>query len=103
KFWPTDLLSIERRLPPGTGHRKWRTIEGKECYLPGEVCDSILEKSWYWKEGEKPRSDGELLAQLQACREKGVNFLLDAPPDNHGLIPEASVAALMRLRRNAGI
>jgi hypothetical protein len=34
---------------------------------------------------------------------RSVNFLLDAPPDKHGLIPETTVAALMRLRRQAGI
>lgn len=28
-------------------------------------------------------------------------MLLDAPPDNHGLIPQATIDALMRLRRNA--
>ena len=32
-----------------------------------------------------------------------VNFLLDVPPDMHGLIPEETVAALMRLRKNAEI
>jgi len=100
KFWPGDLISIGRRLPPESGHRQWRTIDGKEYYLPGEVCDSI-KPSWYWVEGEIPRADQEVLAQFQACRQRGVNFLLDAPPDNHGLIPQSTVDALMRLRHNA--
>lgn len=101
-FWPSDLISIERRLPPGTGHRKWWTIEGREYYLPGEVCDSIMH-NWYWREGDKPRRDDKVLAQFQACRERGVNLLLDAPPNNHGVIPRVTVEALMRLRRSAGI
>ena len=33
----------------------------------------------------------------------GANLLLDVPPDNHGLIPDETVAALMRLRKNANI
>jgi len=102
RFWPSDLIALEQRLPPESGHRKWRMIEGKSCYMPGEFCDSIT-PSWWWREGEKPKPDQALLARFQACRERGVNFLLDAPPDNHGLIPQATVDALMRLRRNAGI
>lgn len=102
RFWPSDLIALEQRQPAKTKHRNWRTIEGKEYYMPGEVCDSIV-PSWWWRKGEKPRPDQEVLAQFQACREMGMNFLLDAPPDNHGLIPQTTVDALMRLRRSAGI
>jgi len=100
--WPSDLIAIERCLPPETGHEKWRTIEGKKYYMPGEVCDPIG-KHWFYVEGDMPRADQELLEQFQACRARGVNFLLDVPPDKHGLIPEASVRALQRLRKNARI
>jgi alpha-L-fucosidase len=44
-----------------------------------------------------------LLKQFNDCRAAGVNLLLDVPPDRHGLIPEATVAALLRLRKNANI
>jgi alpha-L-fucosidase len=101
-IWPTDLVSLERTLPSKAGYSPWKTVEGKEYYLPGEFCDSI-KPSWWWVEGEKPRDDAKVLAQFQACRAAGVNLLLDAPPDNHGLIPQETVDALMRLRRNAGI
>ena len=33
----------------------------------------------------------------------GANFLLDVPPDKHGLIPDETVAALTRLRKNLKI
>lgn len=101
-IWPTDLVSLERTLPAKGGYSPWKTVEGQTYYLPGEFCDSI-KPSWWWVEGEEPRDDGKVLAQFQACRQAGVNFLLDAPPDNHGLIPQSTVAALQRLRRNAGI
>jgi alpha-L-fucosidase len=99
--WPSDIIAIERQLPPESGHNKWRTIEGKEYYMPGEVCDPIG-KEWFYVEGDLPRADESLLQQYRACRERGVNLLLDVPPDKHGRIPESSVEALMRLAKNAG-
>ena len=102
KSWPSDLISIERRLPPPSGHRKWRTIEGREYYLPGEVCETIG-KEWFFVAGDKPRPDDELLKLYRTCRERGVNLLLDVPPDKHGLIPEDDVAALARLAKNANL
>jgi len=100
--WPSDLIAIERRLPPESGHQKWRTIEGKDYYIPGEVCDPIG-KEWFYVDGDNPRSDRELLDQFQACKARGVNLLLDVPPDKHGVIPERFVEALMRLKKNAGL
>ena len=100
--WPSDLIAMERNVPPGSGHKKWRQIEGKSYYMPGEVCDPIG-KDWFWVKGDKPRSDQALATQFEACRSGGVNLLLDVPPDVHGVIPEESVAALMRLRKNAKI
>lgn len=98
--WPSDLIAIERRLPPGAGHEKWRRIEGKEYCMPGEVCDPIG-KDWFFMPQDEPRADSDLTEQLQACLQRKVNFLLDVPPDKHGLIPDRSVKALARLRTNA--
>jgi alpha-L-fucosidase len=100
--WPADIISIERRLPPGKGHAKWRTIEGKEYYMPGEVCDPAG-KNWFYVEGDMPRADEELLKIYRSSRAGGVNLLLDVPSDKHGLIPDYHVKALMRLRKNANI
>jgi alpha-L-fucosidase len=98
--WPSDLIALERNVPPGAGHEKWRRIEGKSYYMPGEVCDPIG-KDWFWVKGDKPRSEQMLAAQFETCRAGGANLLLDVPPDVHGVIPEESVTALMRLRKNA--
>ena len=100
--WPADLISLEVTLPPKTGYLKWKTFEGQDYYLPGEYCDSIT-PHWWWVEGDKPKPDQKVLDMFQACRTAGVNVLLDAPPDNHGLIPKETIDALMRLRRNAKI
>jgi alpha-L-fucosidase len=98
--WPSDVITIERFLPnSSTKHVKWREIEGKNYYLPGEVCDPIG-KEWFYKEGDQSRSDEELLGMYLTCRSRGTNLLLDVPPDKSGLIPEYSVRSLMKLRRN---
>jgi alpha-L-fucosidase len=100
KAWPTDILAIERFLPNShTGHFQWRTIEGKRYYVPGEVCDPIG-KEWFYVDGDKPRSDAELLGMYLVSRSRNTNLLLDVPPDRAGVIPQMHVDALMRLRKN---
>jgi alpha-L-fucosidase len=101
QLWPSDLISFERTLPPA-GFLKWRRIDGKSYYVPGEVCDPIGNE-WFWASGDAPRSDESLLQQFNACRTAGVNLLLNVPADKHGLIPKESVEALLRLRKNAGM
>jgi alpha-L-fucosidase len=98
--WPSDLIALERNVPANEGYRKWREIEGKYYYMPGEVCDPIG-KEWFWVPGDAPRSDKSLLTQFEACRSNGVNLLLDVPPNQHGVIPQEHVSALLRLRKNA--
>jgi alpha-L-fucosidase len=98
--WPTDLVAIERFLPnAATGHVKWREIEGRRYYMPGEVCDPIG-KEWFYTDDDQPRSDAELLGMYLTTTSRGANFLLDVGPDKHGLIPPRYVAALQRLRAN---
>ncbi|MEA4889929.1 MAG: alpha-L-fucosidase [Clostridiaceae bacterium] len=98
--WPTDIIAIERFLPASpAGHQPVREIEGKQYYLPGEVCDPVG-KEWFFVEGDAPRSDEELLGMYLVCRSRHTNLLLDVPPDKHGVIPQSSVDALMRLRKN---
>jgi len=98
--WPSDVINLERFLPnSATKHLKWREIENKKYYLPGEVCDPIG-KEWFFKEGDRPRSDEELLGMYLVARSRGTNLLLDVPPDKSGMIPEASIRALQQLRKN---
>lgn len=100
--WPSDLIAIERDLPPVDGHKPWREIEGGSYYVPGEHCDPIG-KEWFHVPGDLPRSDTELAEQFNQCRDRCVNFLLNVPPNVHGLIPQEYVDALMRLRKNVGL
>lgn len=98
--WPSDLMAIERFLPNShSGHVKWRDIEGKRYYIPGEVCDPIG-KEWFYVEGDVPRSDAELLGMYLVCRSRGTNLLLNVPPDRNGRIPDMYRQSLVRLRKN---
>ncbi len=104
--WPTDLLNYETEVPgyhvhPGgtAGHQAWHDFAGQPYYLPGEVCDTV-NPHWFWVEGDKPKSDIELLGQALLCRSRGCNQLLDVGPDRHGLIPADQIGALQRLRKN---
>jgi alpha-L-fucosidase len=98
--WPTDLIAIERFLPNSkTKHRRWRTIEGKTYYLPGEVCDPIGDE-WFYVDSDAPRSDAELLGMFLVSRSRHTNLLLDVPPDRHGTIPPRCVESLSRLEKN---
>ena len=96
--WPTDLIAIERFLPnSATKHEKWRTIEGKKCYMPGEVCDPIG-KHWFFKENDPPRSIEELLGMYLVSRSRGTNLLLNVPPDRNGIISQIYTDALLKVR-----
>lgn len=99
---PTDIITIERTLPnniPNAWHEKWRSVEGKDYYIPGEVCDPVGH-DWFYVEGDKPRSDQELLGIQLVANARGANMLWDVGPDRHGLIPDSFAQALLRLRRN---
>lgn len=102
KAWPADIIAIERFLPNSlTGHEKWREIEGKNYYMPGEVCDPIG-KDWFYKDEDQPRSDAELLGMYLISVSRGTNLLLDVGPDQRGLMPQRYIDSLMRLAKNLG-
>ena len=100
--FPSDLLSIERGLPPESGYQKWRHIEGKDYYMPCEVCDTLGEK-WYHDPSDPPRPDQGLVGMLEDSRNGGANLLLSVPANKHGIITDEYIRALMRLRKNAQI
>lgn len=98
--WPADIMAIERWLPNSAApFDPWRSIEGKDIYLPAEVCDPAG-REWFFKEDDEPRSDLELLGMFAICRSRGTNLLLNVPPDSSGRISNAYESALERLGVN---
>jgi len=119
KVWPTDVMAIERHLPSShDGYNPWfKIVEGSRhvdagpvssvrdedpplsYFLPGEVCDPIG-YDWFYNPRDHLRSDIELLGMRLITRARKANLLLDVPPDPHGLLPKATVDALLRLEKN---
>jgi alpha-L-fucosidase len=102
--WPTDLMAIERYLPDSCGYDPWFDIpvsktKTRKYYIPGEVCDPIGYE-WFHEDNDQLRNDAELLGMRLIAESRGVNLLLDVPPNRTGLIPEKTIAALMRLEEN---
>lgn len=103
--WPTDLMAIERWLPSSNrGYNPWHEIadgshQKQPYYIPGEVCDPIGYE-WFHDDRDSLRSDAELLGMRLICQARNVNFLLNVPPDRHGVIPRPAIDALQRLRSN---
>lgn len=98
--WPTDLLSMERRLPASRdGYNPWYSVknylgEDENYYIPGEVCDT-LNYTWFWKDDNKVRSADEVTGMRLITKERGANFLLNVPPDKTGRIPQKLVDVLL--------
>ncbi len=100
KAWPADIITMERTAPYSvTGYQKWREIEGEFYYLPGEVCDTVCHE-WFHVEGDRLRSDAELLGMYLSSVSRGANLLLDAGPAKDGRLPAPVVRALLRLQKN---
>lgn len=103
--WPSDIMTLERNFPNAyNGHAKksyfqWKEILGKNCYIPGETNDTIG-REWFYEEDDAVRSDKDLLGMYMATTGRGVNFLLNCPPDQRGRMPQRWSDALMRLRKN---
>jgi alpha-L-fucosidase len=98
--WPSDLIAMERGTPQDRKREKYRRIEGRDYYLPVEACDSIapIRYDWFHVPGDESRPVEDLASQFQACRQSGANFLLNVPPDRHGVIPEGFIQTLRTLR-----
>jgi len=96
--WPCDAISLEQTLPPKRGYNPWRTIQGREYYVAGECC-ATLGDTWFYSPQDKPRPDAVLADLYEGCRARGVNLLLNVPPDRHGVIPDMYIQALGRLRK----
>ena len=105
RAWPTDVLTLERHVPASPdGYQPWKRLslrrgEVEPYYIPAEMCDT-LGREWFHAEGDRVRSDAELLAMRLLCRERGANLLLNVAPDRSGMIEEGYAKALDRLRKN---
>lgn len=99
KAWPTDILTIERNLPRSTGGiKKWREVEGKDYYLPAEVCETFTD-NWFFNEEYPYRSKEELIGIFLVANQRGANILFNVAPDKNGLIPEKEKELLLNVKK----
>ena len=74
--------------------------------VPAEVCDTLQDGArWFWRQsanGEDLQTAEAAVAKLEACNERGANYLLDVPPDPTGLISGPQLARLQEIAVLAG-
>jgi alpha-L-fucosidase len=95
--FPADITNGERTLPPVMGHDPVRQINGKTCYIPMEVCQTI-NQNWFWIKGDETKSVRTLYYWYSEAIKRGASFLLDVPPDLSGRIPPGLEKRLLELK-----
>lgn len=111
RYFPTDILNGEERIPPVAGHNPNRTINNKNYYLPFEYeitsqrCDSLtlgngLMKGSVWF--TFPVSQFYPVDSLyhyikQSFDRGGSNILLSTAPDKTGTYRQADRDSIIRL------
>lgn len=96
--FPTDITNGERTLPPGCGHNPVRVVNGRQYYIPMEVCQTI-NQNWFWFPEDVTKSVRTLYHWYQQTIVRGANLLLDVPPDKSGRIPETLYDRLIELKK----
>ncbi len=117
KYFPTDILNGEVKLPPTTGHKPYREVNGKRYYLPLEfepVSQSMKGKSvaktfcgpgcWFtYGAGRSfpastPFPPDELCEWIKQAYDRGAsNVLLSLAPDHSGSMREEDANQLKQL------
>jgi hypothetical protein len=111
RYFPTDFVNGEERIPPFAGHNSIRTIDSISYYLPFEYeitsqrCDSLslgngLMKGSVWF--TFPQSQFYPVDSLykyikQSFDRGGSNILLSTAPDKTGTYSQANGDSLIRL------
>lgn len=66
-------------------------------WTPAEA-DARLRDGWFWHAGEQAKTADALMDMYLASVGRGVNLLLDVPPDTTGQIPQADVDVLLEFK-----
>lgn len=111
RYFPTDILNGEERLPPFGGHDPKRRVNGRNYYLPFEYeitsqcCDSnslghgLMKGSvWFTYPGSRFYPVDSLYNYIRQNFERGgSNVLLSTAPDKTGSYRKADKDSLIKL------
>ena len=61
--------------------------------IPGETC-WCLENDWFWQEGARPKTAGQVVDLLATVNGRNSNLLLNVGPNKQGRFEETSVKVL---------
>lgn len=63
-------------------------------WLPGESDAKATNRGWFWHDGESPLSPERLFQMYLETIGRNATLILNIPPNQEGLLPQASVEAL---------
>lgn len=98
-IWPKDIDNGERVSPPAAGHNPRIVFEGKQYYIPNEVCDSIGQGRWFWGPRDGVRPARQMYELYKQSVGRGSNLLLNAGPDKTGRIPAEMAQRLKEIAK----
>jgi alpha-L-fucosidase len=111
--WPCDVRYFEKGVPP-EDDKKVYYCGGLGDYLPAE-CQYTLSKGgtgkgmfpsgkWFWHADDATAQDPQwVVDQLNLCNSRGANFVINAGPDNRGLLRDVDVECLRQVGKIRGI
>lgn len=67
-------------------------------FVPQEFCDTIQANNhWFWQATTAFKSTASIVSDYQKCNAVNCAYLLNAPPDNTGVIPTGTITALQQI------
>ena len=111
RYFPTDMMNGEERIPPVAGHNAKRTINGSTYYLPFEYeitsqqCDQrslgngLMKGSvWFTYSDSRFYPVDSLYTYIKKSFDRGgSNILLSTAPDKTGSYRKADAESLIKL------
>lgn len=111
RYFPTDILNGEERIPPPEGHNPNRTVEGKAWYLPFEyeitaqrydslsLGNGLMKGSvWFTYPGSRFYPVDSLYKFIRQNYDRGgSNILLSTAPDKTGTYRKADRESIIKL------
>ena len=111
KYFPTDIMNGEERVPPVAGHQTVRKVNGKEYYLPFEyeitsqradhrsLGNGLMKGSCWFTHSDSQFYPVDSLYKYikQSFDRGGSNILLSTAPDKSGSYRPADADSIVKL------